>query len=505
MHNPSGNGSREVFSFASLSLAFTAVMATAADHPIVASDPQSDVRPPNVIVIFCDDLGYTDVGCFGAQGFETPNLDRMAREGMRFTHFYAAQAVCSASRAGLLTGCYPNRVGITGALMPRSPIGLSTNETTLASLLKSAGYATGMVGKWHLGDAPQFMPWNHGFDDFFGLPYSNDMWPLRHGENPQPDPSYPALSLYDGPRKVGVISTPADQDQITTRYTEHAVGFIRAHAQKPFFLYFAHSMPHVPLGVSDKFRGKSRQGKYGDVVMELDGSVGEVLRTLKECGIDDQTLVVFTSDNGPWLNYGNHGGSCRGLREGKGTSFEGGQKVPCIMRWPGHIPAGGACDSLACTMDLLPTIAALAGAKLPGRKIDGVDISSLLFAQPHALPRRTLLYYYNTNDLEAVRRDQWKLVFPHSHRTYAGCVPGHDGLPGKTRMVHAARALYDLTRDPGETTDVASQHPEIVAELEQLAGQARADLGDDLMKQPGRGRRPPGKAAGGSAVQMKIQ
>ena len=474
-------------------LTLSTVAASAAGAATEAAAPRADARPPNVILIFCDDLGYTDVGCFGAQGFETPNLDRMAREGMRFTHFYAAQAVCSASRAGLITGCYPNRVGIAGALMPRSPIGLSTNETTLASLLKPAGYATGMVGKWHLGDAPQFMPWNHGFDDYFGLPYSNDMWPLRHGENPKPDPQYPALALYDGPRNVGEIATLADQDQLTTRYTEHATAFIRAHAREPFLLYIAHSMPHVPLGVSDKFRGKSRQGKYGDVVMEIDWSVGEVLRTLKECGIDDRTLVLFTSDNGPWLNYGNHAGSCRGLREGKGTSFEGGQKEPCILRWPGRIPAGTECDRLACTLDVFPTVAALAGVKLPERKIDGVDISPLLFAQPGACPRRTLLYYYNANDLEAVRRDQWKLVFPHMHRSYAGCVPGHDGLPGPTRTLHADFALYDLANDPGETRDVKDQHPDLVAELQTLAAEARADLGDDLQKQPGSGRRPPGR------------
>ncbi len=457
--------------------------------------PAATVRPPNIIVILCDDLGYTDVGCFGAQGWSTPNLDRMAKEGMRFTNFYAAQAVCSASRAGLLTGCYPNRVGISGALMPNSPRRLAPEETTIASMLKPAGYATGMVGKWHLGDTARCMPWNHGFDDYFGLPYSNDMWPLRHGENPKPDASYPPLVLYDGPRKADTVLTLADQDRLTTRYTERAFAFIRDHRAQPFFLYFAHSMPHVPLGVSGNFRGRSSQGRYGDVVMEIDGSVGAILQALRDAGIDGDTLVVFTSDNGPWLNYGNHAGTCRGLREGKGTSFEGGQKVPCIMRWPGRISAGAECRRLAATLDLLPTFAELAGAPLPKRKIDGVNLSPLLYGEPGACPRRTFLYYYNENDLEAVRRDNWKLIFPHDHRTYMGFKPGRDGKPGPCGTAHTALALYDLDADPGETADLKDKHPEIVAELERIAEDARADLGDQLRKRPGPGRRLP-RAAG---------
>jgi arylsulfatase len=459
-----------------------------------AATPAAAKKPsrPNVVVIFCDDLGYTDVGCFGAKGFATPNLDRMAKEGMRFTNFYAAQAVCSASRAGILTGCYPNRVGITGALMPNSPIGLAPTEKTIAALVKPAGYATGMVGKWHLGDKPQWMPWNHGFDDYFGLPYSNDMWPVDYDGKPR-KASYPALKLYDQQAQVDTIDTLAKQDQLTTRYTEHATQFIRQHKDGPFFLYFAHSMPHVPLGVSEKFRGKSQQGMYGDVIMEIDWSVGEVLKTLKECGLDENTLVVFTSDNGPWLNFGNHGGSCYGLREGKGCSFEGGQKEPCIMRWPGKIAAGTECKKLASTIDLLPTIAGLTEAKLPERKIDGVDIRPLLLGQPDACPRREFLYYYNANDLEAVRRDNWKLVFAHNHRSYVGVKPGMDGHAGPYANGKATYALYDLTADPGETTDVKDAHPEIIAELEKLAAATRQDLGDGLTKTPGTGRRQPGR------------
>ncbi len=470
-----------------------AIMSASSWNSMLAAPPPAPVSPakPNIVVIFCDDLGYTDLGCFGARGWTTPNLDRMAKEGMRFTNFYAAQAVCSASRAGLLTGCYPNRVGITGALMPRSKIGLSASETTIATMLKAQGYVTGMVGKWHLGDAPQFMPWNHGFDDYFGLPYSNDMWTNK----PERKDGYPVLKLFRNQEPIDDITTHAKQDQLTTRYTEHAVGFIKAHAKEPFFLYFAHSMPHVPLGVSDKFRGKSQQGMYGDVAMEIDWSVGEVLKTLKECGIDDNTLVVFTSDNGPWLNYGNHAGTCYGLREGKGCSFDGGQKEPCIMRWPGKIPAGSECRQLAATLDLLPTVAALSGAKLPALRIDGVDIAPLLFAKKDACPRRTFLYYYNANDLEAVRRDQWKLVFPHNHRSYVGVKPGKDGKGGPYTKGHATYALYDLAADPGETTDVKDKHPDIVAELEKLAAETREDLGDSLQKKPGTGRRQPGKAA----------
>jgi arylsulfatase len=460
----------------------------------IASAAPADPKParPNVVVIFCDDLGYTDVGCFGAKGFATPNLDRMAKEGMRFTNFYAAQAVCSASRAGILTGCYPNRVGISGALMPNSTIGLSTEEKTIAALVKPAGYATGMVGKWHLGHLPQFMPWNHGFDDYFGLPYSNDMWPVDYDGKPR-KAGYPALKLYDQQNQIDTIDTLAKQDQLTTRYTEHATRFIRQHKDGPFFLYFAHSMPHVPLGVSEKFRGKSQQGMYGDVIMEIDWSVGEVLKTLKDCGLDENTLVVFTSDNGPWLNFGNHGGSCYGLREGKGCSFEGGQKEPCIMRWPGKIPAGTECKKLASTIDLLPTIAGLAEAKLPEKKIDGIDIRPLLLGQPDACPRHDFLYYYNANDLEAVRRDNWKLVFPHNHRSYVGVTPGKDGHAGPYAQSKATYALYDLEKDPGETTDVLAAQPEIVAELEKLAAATRQDLGDGLTKTPGTGRRQPGR------------
>ncbi len=336
---------------------------------------QAAEPPPNVVIIFCDDAGYADIGPFGAEGYQTPNLDRMAREGRLFTDFYSAQAVCSASRAGLLTGCYPNRIGIRGALGPHSKVGINPDETTLAEVLKTRGYATAIFGKWHLGDAPEFLPTRHGFDEYFGLPYSNDMWPKHPTSR-----SYPDLPLFSG---TSVVERNPDQSQLTTWYTEHAVRFIESNRDRPFFLYVPHNMPHVPLFVSEKFAGQSSRGLYGDVMMEIDWSVGQILDSLKRNGLDEKTLVVFTSDNGPWLVYGDHAGRTGGLREGKGTSFEGGQREPCIMRWPGHIPAGTVCHEPAMTIDLLPTIARLVGAEVPPN-IDGLDIRPLIFGEPGA-------------------------------------------------------------------------------------------------------------------------
>ena len=297
---------------------------------------------PNIVLILADDQGYGDVGCFGGKGFATPNLDRLAREGCRFTNFHVAQAVCSASRAALLTGCYPNRIGIHGALGPSARHGIHDEETTIAEVLKQKGYATGMAGKWHLGHHPQFLPVRHGFDEYFGLPYSNDMWPYHPEAKPG---TYPPLPLIEGDKVIDAEITPDEQRNLTTWYTERAVKFIERNKDRPFFFYLAHSMPHVPLFVSDKFQGKSQQGLYGDVMMEIDWSVGEVLKTLDKHNLTDNTLVIFTCDNGPWLSYGNHAGSAGPLREGKGTAWEGGTRVPCIMRLPGKIPAGTTSDA----------------------------------------------------------------------------------------------------------------------------------------------------------------
>lgn len=441
--------------------------------------------PPNIVVVYADDLGYGDVGCFGARGYATPNIDRLAREGIRFTDFYVAQAVCSASRTALLTGCYPNRVGILGALGPGSKIGIADSEQTIAQVLKTRGYATAIYGKWHLGHHPQFLPTRHGFDDYFGLPYSNDMWP-KHPTNR----SFPDLPLIEGEK---TIALNPDQRNLTTWYAERAVDFIKKNKGRPFFLYVAHNMPHVPLYVSGKFAGHSPRGLFGDVIEEIDWSVGRILATLKENGLDERTLVIFTSDNGPWLSYGDHAGSAGPLREGKGTSFEGGVREPFAARWPGHIPAGSVCREPAMTIDLLPTFAALAGAKVAtDRIIDGRDILPLLTAQPGAKSPHEAYYFYWGRELQAIRAGRWKLHFPHAYRSLAGA-GGSGGKPGPYVDRKIGLSLFDLQADPGETTDVASQHPDVVARLSRLADAAREDLGDSAARRKGKNVREPGR------------
>lgn len=465
-------------------------------------------RTPNVVLIFCDDLGYADVGCFGARGYRTPNIDRLAREGIRFTRFYVAQAVCSASRAALLTGCYPNRVGILSALGPRATHGIHSDETTLAEIMRQRGYATAIFGKWHLGHLPPFLPMRHGFDEYFGLPYSNDMWPWhpefldRTPEERRRGNGFPELPLIEGDRVVNTNVTSREQCQLTTWYTERAVKFIEKNRQRPFFLYVAHNMPHVPLHVSDRFRGKSARGLFGDVIMEIDWSVGEILRALRRCGLEDDTLVMFSSDNGPWLSYGEHAGSAGALREGKGTVWEGGVRVPFIARWPGKIPKGRVCPEPAMTIDLLPTVARLIGAGLPKHKIDGLDIWPLLAGQRGAKNPHDSYAFYFDNRLCAVSSGPWKLVFPHTYRTLGGKPGGRDGKPApyEQRKVEKAE-LYNLDRDIGETTDVAAKHPEIVERLNALAEQAREELGDSLTQRKGRGVRQPGRVTEATPAQ----
>ena len=441
---------------------------------------------PNVVLIYADDLGYADVGVYGAKGFPTPNLDRMASEGIRFTDFYVAQAVCSASRAALLTGCYPNRVGIQGALGPASKMGINAGESTIAEVLKGRGYATAIYGKWHLGYQPQFLPEKHGFDDYFGLPYSNDMWPNHPSAKPG---TYPDLPLIEGNK---TIELNPDQTKLTTWYTEHAVRFIEQNKARPFFLYVPHNMPHVPLHVSDKFKGKSPRGLYGDVIMEIDWSVGQILDALKKHGLDERTLVIFASDNGPWLLYGDHAGSALPLREGKATAFEGGVRVPCLMRWPGKIPAGAVCRELAATIDVLPTLAHLAGAEVPPERIiDGKDIWPLISGQPGAkTPHEAYFYYWNLH-LQAVRSGQWKLHFAHDYPTPNPV--GGKAKPGNYATQKIGLELFDLVTDAGETTNLAGKHPEVVARLQELAEKCRQDLGDSATGRKGMNVRPPGR------------
>jgi arylsulfatase A-like enzyme len=477
-------------------LALALALSIACQDPAASSSPRS----PNVVVVFIDDMGYADIGPFGAVGYETPNLDRMAREGMRFTDFVVSSAVCSASRAALLTGCYHLRVGISGALGPNAEIGIAAEEVTLAELCRRNGYATACFGKWHLGHHPKFLPLQHGFDEYFGLPYSNDMWPLHPDYVKLPPGAaqrkqgYPNLPLIEANEVQDSEVTGDDQRHLTRWYTEHAVDFIARKKDQPFFLYVPHSMVHVPLFVSDEFAGKSGRGLYADTVLEIDWSVGRILDALREHGIDDDTLVVFTSDNGPWLCYGDHAGSAGPLREGKGTMFEGGYRVPTIMRWPGRIPAGATCDELASTIDLLPTVAALIGAELPKHRIDGKDIRPLLFGDLDARsPHAAFHCYYGGGQLQAVRDRRFKLVLPHRYRTLAGKTGGSGGSPVNYQQVDTGQCLYDLETDVGETTDVAAQHPDVVARLLAAAEAARADLGDTLTKRDGNGRRKPGR------------
>jgi arylsulfatase A-like enzyme len=447
-----------------------------------ASGPAAK-RGPNVVLIFADDLGYADLGAFGAKGYRTPRLDRLAAEGIRLTDFSVPQAVCSASRAALLTGCYPNRVGILGALGPSSRIGLHPDELTLAEALKTRGYATAAYGKWHLGHRPPHLPARHGFDEWFGLPYSNDMWP-RHPENPK---AFPDLPLMEGEK---VLELNPDQARLSDAYARRAEAFIEANQERPFFVYLAFSMPHVPLFASKDFLGTTPRGLYGDVLEELDASVGRVLGALDRLGLSKDTLVVFTSDNGPWLSYGEHAGSAEPLREGKGTAFEGGVRVPCVLRWPGGLPAGVERTGPAMSIDLYPTILSAAGAAPPAKAIDGLDLGPMLRGGPS--PRSEAWYHWG-RELHAVRSGPLKLHLPHEYRSLDGRPGGRDGLPAKYAQKRIELSLFDLAADPGETRDLASERPDDVRRLMEVVERARAELGDAALKRDGRGVRPPGR------------
>ena len=467
----------------------------------------AETLKPNIVFIMADDLGYGDLGCYGAKDIQTPHVDRLAGEGTRFTSFYVAQAVCTASRAALLTGCYSNRVGMAGALNHTSNTGLSQSETLLSELLKAQGYATAIYGKWHLGHSDPFLPTRRGFDEWFGIPYSNDNGPLHPTTR-----GIPSLPLYENER---VVKLDPDQSQFTRCITEHAVSFIKRNKEQPFFLYVPHIMPHVPIFASAKFKGASGRGLYGDVMQELDWSVGEIMAALRKHGLDQRTLVIFTSDNGPFLSYGEHAGSAGPLREGKLTAFGGGVDVPCVMRWPGRVPAGRVTDKLVTTMDLYVSFARMAGAPLPSTRIDGTDLTPLLFGEKGA-KGRDVFWFYSGEELQAVRVGDWKLHLPHEYLTVAAA-PGKGGKPSNWenmkpqsiedsgirgiasrhgyRVEKIGLSLYDLKHDPGETRDVASANLEIVARLQSEVARARADLGDSLTDIPATHARPAGAVA----------
>lgn len=439
---------------------------------------------PNFILVFIDDMGYGDLGCYGGTRAPTPRIDQMAAEGVRMTSFYASPS-CSPARASVLSGCYPQRVSIPRVLFPSDNVGINPEEELVSEVLKARGYATAAFGKWHLGHLPEFLPPRHGFDEYFGIPYSNDMAPLNAAKAKQ----FPSLPLIEGEKSVEL---DPDQNLFTQQLTDRTVDFIERHQDQPFFVYLPHIMVHVPLGAGEKFRGKNGKDFYADVLMELDHSMGQILDALKRLNLDESTLVCFTSDNGPWLPFGNHAGTAGPLREGKGTMWEGGVREPCIFRWPGKIPAGQVCDHIGTTMDILPTFAHLASAALPQKRIDGVNLWPLLAGGETAKqPVRDEYYYYNHHALGAVRSGPWKLVFPHPYRHFQGPA-GNDGESAGYVHGETPLSLYNLHDDIGETKNVADQHPDVVERLTALAEQARADLGDALTKRTGAGIRPAG-------------
>ncbi|MFW5692904.1 MAG: sulfatase [Thermoguttaceae bacterium] len=428
--------------------------------PAAGRSAAAETNRPNFIIVFADDQGYQDLGCFGSPDIETPNIDRMAEEGMRFTSFYSAYCVCSASRASLLTGCYQPRINMPGVLGPNSRVGLHPDEVTLADMLKTKGYATMCIGKWHVGDRPETLPTAQGFDAYFGLPYSNDMARQKGWGNGPSDLDRiwkeKRYDIYNNRlyRDEKVVESPVNQITLTDRYTAEAVKFIEANKERPFFLYLPHSMPHVPLFVSEERYDPDPHLAYKLTIEHIDWSVGKILETLQEHGIAENTLIVYTSDNGPWLSKAHHGGCALPLRAGKGTTYEGGMREPTVMYWPARIKPGQICDQVAGTIDLLPTFAAIVGAELDAdRPIDGLDVSALLDDPEAESPHDTAGYYYYKNGaVQAVRRGKWKL---HLKKT---------------------PELYDLQADIGETDNVAEANPEIVAALRDLAANYDAEL-----------------------------
>ncbi|MEQ8791673.1 MAG: sulfatase [Pirellulaceae bacterium] len=452
---------------ASYLMLLSAFFAASAADPVSAAETEA---PPNFVVVFCDDLGYGDLGCFGHPTIATPNLDQMAAEGMKLTQFYSAASVCTPSRAALMTGRLPLRNGMCSnkrrVLFPNSKGGLPAEEITIAEALKTKDYATACVGKWHLGHLPQFLPTANGFDSYFGIPYSNDMDRVNDAPGGRAAFWNPKSSYWNVPlmRDEKIIERPADQTIITRRYTEEAVKFIHANREKPFFLYLAHSMPHVPLFASDKFQNTSRRGLYGDVIQEIDWSVGQVLDALREDGLDKNTLVLFCSDNGPWLIFNEHGGSAGPLREGKGSTWDGGMREPTIAWWPGRIKPASVSADVGSTMDVFATVHKLAGVPLPqDRVLDSHDLSPILFGE--GKNTRDALFYYRAYNLMAVRQGPWKAHF----QTQAGY--------GQAQPeVHETPLLYNLEVDPGEKYDVAKDHADVIAAIRKTVEQHQKTL-----------------------------
>jgi len=427
---------------------------------------------PNFVVIFLDDSGWADFAPFGHPNYPTPNVERLASEGCRFNNFYVPQAICSASRSALLSGCYPGRTKVFGAHGPRAR-GLDPNFATMGQVLQGKGYKTAVFGKWHIGDQPETRPNVRGFDESCGLMYSNDMWEF-HPENPQNYSKFPLQFWENGQVKIERV-TPEHQPMLTTWYTEHAVSFIQRNKANPFLLYVPHSMPHVPLFRSEKFKGKSGTGVYGDVMMEIDWSVSEILKALKENGLDDNTLVVMTSDNGPWTSYGNHAGTTP-FREAKGTGFDGGTRSACIMRFPNRIKPGSASTRMFCTIDLMPTFAKLAGAPLPKNPIDGKDVWDLIVDKPGATNPHDYYAFSTGPEFEGVISGDghWKLHVPHTYRTLVET--GNNGKPGKFRQASIGLSLFDMEKDPFETINVIEKYPEIAARMKMYAEQHRKEF-----------------------------
>ena len=433
---------------------------------------QADDSPPNVVVIYGDDLGYGDLACFGHPTIRTPELDRMADEGMRFTQFYSAACVCTPSRAALMTGRLPVRNGMSSdrrrVLFPDSGGGIPDSEVTMAEALGEVGYATACFGKWHLGHLPQFLPTSNGFDTYFGIPYSNDMDRVNDAPGGRESFWNPKIEYWNVPlmRDAEIVERPADQTTITRRYTEEAVKFIKQHTDDPFFIYLPHSLPHVPLFRGADFEGVSLRGLYGDVIEEIDWSVGQILQTLRDEGLAENTLVWFSSDNGPWLTFGTHGGSAGLLHEGKGTTWEGGMREPTLAWWPGHIDAGVTCTDIGSTLDILPTCVSLAGGDVPSdRVMDGMDLTPLLLGGEPS-PRDHMFYYRGTQ-LMAVRMGPWKVHYK---------TQGSYGTEPRQLQEHDPPILHHLEHDPSERHDIAADHPEVLEEIARLVEEHQENL-----------------------------